>query len=64
MKNKKKKKHFLLQRMAILATTTSKEEFEEKLKVVWAPQPKEIQDEEAFSSSNYLQVVKMIATEY
>ena len=50
--------------MAVLDAATSEEEFEERLRAVWAPQPKEIQDEEAFSSSNYLQVVKMIATEY
>ena len=41
--------------MAALAATTSEGEFEERLRAVRAPQPKEIQDEEASSSSNYLQ---------
>ena len=41
--------------MAILATVMSEEEFEEQLRAVRAPQPQNIRDKEASSSSNYLQ---------
>ena len=41
--------------MALLAAATLEEEFEERLKAVRSPQPTNIQDEEASSSTNYLQ---------
>ena len=41
--------------MAILIAATSEEEFEERLKAVRTPQPSNVQDEEASSSTNYLQ---------
>ena len=41
--------------MATLATAALEEEFEERLKAVRTPQPSNVQDEEASSSTNYLQ---------
>ena len=41
--------------MAALAATTSQEEFEKRLRAMQTTQPSNIQDEEASSSSNYLQ---------
>ena len=49
---------FLAEKNKIMATMTAatlKEEFEEHLRAVKAPQPQNIKDEEMSSSSNYLQ---------